>query len=114
MAHAHVHSSTVMWGALSSLSPLRRRVKLGWRACCGFASVHRLPRHAVIDRALSFGYGSTGDAGWHVWFLKRVLEGGAQVSRGVCMTGSPGSSRGCAADQRSNPSSSVGRVLRRC
>jgi hypothetical protein len=45
MAHAHAHSSTVMWDALSSLPPLRRAwVKLGRRACSGLASVHHLPR----------------------------------------------------------------------
>ena len=32
MAHTHAHSSPVMWDALSSLPPLRRGVKLGWRA----------------------------------------------------------------------------------
>jgi hypothetical protein len=35
MAHTHAHSSTVMWDALSSLPPLRRGVKLGWRAVAG-------------------------------------------------------------------------------
>ena len=37
------HSSTVMGDVLSSLPPLRRGVKLGWRACYGFASVYGLP-----------------------------------------------------------------------
>jgi hypothetical protein len=40
MARAHAHSPTVMFDALSFLPPLRRGVKLGWRACCGLASVH--------------------------------------------------------------------------
>ena len=44
MAGAHAHSSTVMGDVLSSLPPLRRGVQLGWRACYGFTSVHRLPR----------------------------------------------------------------------
>ena len=43
MAGAHAHSSTVMGDVLSSLPPLRRGVKLGWRACYGFASVYGLP-----------------------------------------------------------------------
>jgi hypothetical protein len=48
-----------MWDALSSLSLLRRGVKLGWRARCGLASVHCLPRPTAP--ALPFGYSSKGD-----------------------------------------------------
>jgi hypothetical protein len=38
--------------ALSSLPPLRWGVKLGWRACCGLASVHRLPSPRVTTQSL--------------------------------------------------------------
>ena len=52
MARAHAHSSTVIWDALSSLTPLRRGVKLGWRACCGPASVHHLPLQLAVKAEL--------------------------------------------------------------
>jgi hypothetical protein len=47
------------WDALSSLPSTASGVKLGCRACCGFASVHCLPRPTA--RSLPFSYGSTGD-----------------------------------------------------
>jgi hypothetical protein len=75
-----------MWDTLSSLAPLRRGVKLGWRACCGFASVHRLPRPTA--RLLHFGYSSTAGrasssyvlaaSSW-VWNGMMVLLGAARV-----------------------------------
>jgi hypothetical protein len=37
-------TATLECGCRRSLPPLHRSAKLGWRACCGFASVHRLPR----------------------------------------------------------------------
>jgi hypothetical protein len=52
MARTHAHSSTVTWDALSSLLPLRWGVKVGWRACCGIASVHHLPRPLSYSSAI--------------------------------------------------------------
>jgi hypothetical protein len=66
MADTHAHSSTVVWDALSSLPPLRRGVKLGWRACCGLASVHRLPRPTQLQlgQCLPYGTGLYDTARW--------------------------------------------------
>ena len=38
--------------ALSSLPPLRRGVKLGWRVCCGPASVRHLPLQLTVKAEL--------------------------------------------------------------
>jgi hypothetical protein len=49
------HSTTVTLDALASLPSLRRGVKLagaGWRACCGPASVHRLPLQLAVKAEL--------------------------------------------------------------
>ena len=46
MARAHAHSSTVIRDALSSLT------KLGWRACCGPASVHHLSLQLAVKAEL--------------------------------------------------------------
>jgi hypothetical protein len=44
----HAHGSTVTWDAFSSLPSLHQGVKLGWGACCGYASVHHLLHHSSV------------------------------------------------------------------
>jgi hypothetical protein len=85
--HAHMRTApqSRRTHSSSSLPPLRGGVKLGWRACCRFVSVHRLPRPTA--RSLPFSYGSTGDElaprtfylqGLQVWNGMMVLLGAAR------------------------------------